>query len=118
MLLGPMATQVFDHHSKWLRPWQMFRDTGLQLLAVEFRVRQDGQERVIDRYQVLGYERATAPKWVRRVVKIRKLSRALCEALGPGTDLRIYAEWATLDGWQPRFAGEQNLCRHSRRKGR
>ncbi len=107
-----MYRQVFGKHSLWLRPWIMFHGTAVNLLDVEYRVRDvDGQERVVDRFEVLGYERRTAPKWVRRVIKITKLSREMCRALGPGTDLRIYAHKATVNGWKPRFNGEHNLCR-------
>lgn len=120
VLLGPAYHQVFERHTRWLRPWMMFRDTAIELLDVEFRVRAaNGTEQVIDRFETLGHPNPrTAPKWVRRVVKIRKLSRELCQALGPGTDLRIYAQRATVDGWKPRFAGEKNLCAANRKKGR
>jgi hypothetical protein len=117
MAVGPFYDQVLQRRD--LRPalprWVMFAGAGLHVVDVEFRERgADGSERVLDRFEVLGYEPPReAPSSVWRIKGQRgtwKVARRICDARGAGVDIRATSRHATRKGWEPGYQGEVNLC--------
>jgi hypothetical protein len=126
---GPFYEQVLKRRDMrpFLPRWVMFAGTGLRVVDAEFRERgEDGRERVLDRFDVLGYQPPReAPSSVWRMKGQRgtwKVARRLCEALGEGTDVRVTSRYATRAGWERGYQGKANLCAAPepprRRKGR
>lgn len=112
--LAPGYHAIFGARSRYLRDWELFHELGVGLVVAEFSVRaEDGRLTAIDRYLALGYQdRKLAPRWLRTMIGeggVALVARKLCERLGP-VDLRANARIATMAGWVPAFAGEDDLC--------
>mgnify|MGYP000443908980 CR=1 FL=1 len=98
MLVSPLH-RVLGGKSPYLRDWLLYRDVGVGLVTAEFFVREGTEERAIDRFMVLGETRGPTTMQIRGEAGLHGLCRRLCAALGPGTDLRVRARVATIDGW-------------------
>ncbi len=115
ILLGPAERQVFGRNGLF-HGWTMYSRVGLGLIQVDYRVRAaDGVERRVDRHALLGSpsrrdEGRYYMKKIGTIAAAEKVGRELCQKLGPGTDLRLYAKKAVRRGWKPLAAGEENLC--------
>jgi hypothetical protein len=115
MAFGPCYRQALGGRSRVFRPWWMFAGMGLGVVEAHFFERRpDGSERPIDRFALLGHGDAQhAPRELRRLVgreATLALARRLCDAVGPGADVRARARIATRAGWRALESGEQNLC--------
>lgn len=115
VLLAPAYRQVFGERSRYLRDWELFHELGVGLVVAEFSARAaDGSLTPIDRHAALGYpDRRLAPRWLRTITGeggVVLVARKLCDRLGP-VDIRAHARIATMAGWIPAFAGEDDLCR-------
>jgi hypothetical protein len=114
VFVTPAWRQVLGQRSRYVRDWELFNEVGVGLVVADFSRRdEDGSETAIDRYAALGYaDRTLAPRWLRSMhgeAGMMHVARKLCERLGP-VDLRAQAQIATMNGWVPAFAGENNLC--------
>ncbi|HYU15769.1 MAG TPA: hypothetical protein VEL05_06855 [Candidatus Acidoferrum sp.] len=109
MLLSPAYVQVLGQRSRVVRPWQMFHRRGVGICSARY----DDRGRPIDRYGLLGVERASAPVQFRRIVdegRARAMGRRICEALGPGADVRVQLRCGERDGLRQVLDREENLC--------
>ncbi len=120
MLAGPTHNQVLRQpYNSYLKPWRMYYGFGDDLCEARFiQTARNGQTRVLDRYEVLGYaDWKKAPTEVRNLPSgpaIGRVARRLCEAL-PAKLPHIHAEvrCASTRGWQPAQSDFQDLCRMS-----
>lgn len=118
MAAGPFLNQVLQHrYSPLFKPWRMYFGFGIELCEVTYiQVSQDGQERVLDRYDLLGHQPWTAaPASVRNLPDgptIGHVAQQLCDALpARRPDIRARARCAGVRGWSPAMDANQNLCR-------
>lgn len=108
MLVSPLH-RALGGRSPWLRDWVLYRDVGVGLVAAEFSKRDGDGEVGIDRFAVLK-ERSSRLTHIRGESGLYGVCRRLCAALGPGTDLRVRARIATIDGWAEIDDGSANRC--------
>ncbi len=106
ILLSPAYVQILGRRSRFVRPWVMFRGSGVGLVDAEFYLRQpDGTLVPLDRFATLGYAGpSSAPDEVRRIrgeEGLRQATQSLAEALGTDADLRVRARLAGRRGWVP-----------------
>ena len=123
IVAGPLALQVFGASgagARYLRAWEMFGGRGLDVIEARFfERRSDGTLRPLDRFALLGHpDRHAAPDWLRVILgerNARNIGLRLCEALGPGADVRIVARRSTAEGWVPALEGTERICPAERR---
>ncbi len=111
---GPFYRQVLHGQNPIFKNWVMYRGVGTGLVEVTFFQRDTPQrDTPVDRFAVLGFERRTAPETLFRIAGAKgfaRVTRQLCERLGPNADLRAHAREATAHGWRPLARGHDNLC--------
>lgn len=116
MLLGPFYRQVLGKRHPLFRPWTMFVNTGVGLADVRFSQQLPGGERIaLDHYSLLGYrDWRRAPLRVRRIMGVdgaQSVAAQICNALGPGADVRARVRVATRPGWRTAVVeSDGNLC--------
>lgn len=110
----PVIRQVFGLGNGWLRAWQMFAGLSTDLCEVQLYVRADGADTPVDRLAALGFDRradaAPNQRLLKDVPAVVESAQAVCKKLGEGVDLRAVARCATMQGWEPALAREENLC--------
>ena len=112
MLVSPLH-RALGGRSPWLRDWLLYRDIGVGLVEAQFAVVDVHGERAVDRFVVLGVPRGRSAAdltHIRGEAGLHRVCRRLCAALGPGTDLRVRARIATIDGWAEIEDGAANRC--------
>jgi hypothetical protein len=115
ILLAPAYRQLFDGAVK-VPSWTMFSTTGLDVYKVKFETdAEGGGRRVLDRFDVLGYENpVAAPLKVRLITdpsEARTLAKRLCKALGGNQPVYMRLEDARRDGWRVINDGSTNACK-------
>lgn len=117
MIAGPVHNQVlYRRYHPYLKPWRMYFGFGTDLCEVTYVQRsRDGQERPLDRYELLGHaDWYRAPEPLRKLPDgptIGRIGKKLCTALpARHPDVRAHARCASIHGWQTAMEGEQNLC--------
>ena len=115
ILYGPFSKQVLHSDNFLLREWRMFADVGVGLMDVTFYRVDDGNLKVLNRFETLGYKnKKDVPEWLWIIDSEEDLELvvdALCEKLGDSTDLRLEGRVGTHDGWQDLDFPDQNLCK-------
>lgn len=94
--------------------WKMFSGVGVGLTQARYlQVRSDGSRTPVDIYATLGKSALDQPKGLWRLEGHKQaviVGRRLCRELGPGTELRLIARTATLDGWKREKGRKEDLC--------
>jgi hypothetical protein len=109
MLLSPAYVQLLGQKSVVVRPWQMFHRRGVGICSARY----DDRGHPIDRYRLLGVDRASAPAQFSRIVdesRARAMGRRICEAVGPGAEVRVELRCGERDGLRRVLDREENLC--------
>jgi hypothetical protein len=110
MLLSPAHVQLFGGSSAGVvRAWQMFHLRGAGICSARF----DDRGERIDRYALLGVDRARAPARFRRITdeeQARAMGRRICAARGPGAEVRVELRCGERQGLRTILDREEDLC--------
>jgi len=114
MTVGPVLGQGFGINRPWLTAWHMYRTWGTGVLEVRMVQHTPHGDVPLDRLEALGHDgwRAAGPdRLVARKDKLDRQIARVCEALGPGADLRVHVREGVMHGWKPTRTGRKNACR-------
>lgn len=114
MIAGPILGQGLGINRPWLTAWHMYRTWGTGVLEVRMVQRTPQGDVPIDRLALLGHDSwvdARADRLVARTDKLDRQIARVCEALGPGADLRVHVREGGMHGWKPTRTGRRNACR-------
>ena len=115
VVVGPIARGLGLVESEWFIRWHMFMSFGYEICDVSFYERVDGSDRRIDRYDLLGlgpwWEVPIAERRMKTRSDIENAVQPICEALGPGVDVRVSSRCGTgKQGWKTRATRRTNVC--------
>lgn len=113
--VGPAFKQLYGGRSPLVRGWVMYRAYGTAGCDVRFYQRTETGDVRLDRFALLEegpwYDMPVEQRRITSRAEVQAITRDLCNALGPGADLRIDARCGGIDGWQTFASREANLCR-------
>ncbi len=114
MVTGPVLGQVLGYNRPWLTAWHMYRTWGTGVIEVRMVQRTPDGDVPVDRLALLGHaswRHAGADRLVATPEKLDRQIAQVCEALGPGADLRVHAREGGMHGWKTTRTGKRNACR-------
>ena len=121
LVFSPAYRHAYGGRWDGVRAWRMFHGNAVDLCEVRYFERADGEDQLLDRFQVLGEpRRAEAPRKLRRlnVRSVNPTARSLCAAIekqtGVRPDIRIESRCATRKGWKSRDRRGTNHCKKVR----
>ena len=116
IIAGPFYRQILHGRSEWFRPWVMYSGAGIDVCAIAWYSREADGDRLLDRFDTLGYRAVDDAPRSLRIISNRNaglvIAAQLCDKLGDGTDLRAEGRCSTRGGWQTAFNRSKNLCVH------
>lgn len=121
MIGGPAYNEIFHHHSKLFRSWDMYHTVGKELVILEFYRPIDGARQHVDYIQVLGHSRRYSGLARNRPLRadmrimgapaLDGLIARVCGIVDDPASLRLDAKIATLKrGWWPLVHGDEMIC--------
>ena len=115
VVVGPLGRGLGLLQSEWFIRWHMFLHFGYDICEVSFYERVNGEDHRIDRYELLElgpwWEVPIAQRQMRSREDIERAVVPICDALGPGADVRVSSRCGTAKrGWKPRATRRTNVC--------
>lgn len=114
--MGPLTHQGLGYPTRQgFKTWQMYSGFGQDICRARFfEHRPDGEVVALDRFEILGHTRDSAPRYVTFIPSLAQVARTgetMCRRMGKGLDLHVVGDCGSRDQWQPmsRLEGV-NLC--------
>lgn len=122
MIGGPAYNEIFHHHSKLFRSWDMYHVIGKNLITVRFFRANDASAAPMEYMKVLGHhlrgpgvmnnrQRVRDDMRIIGTLSLDDVIARMCAAVPDPASLRLKSDIAWLkQGWRPLYHGDEAIC--------